>query len=48
MAKKIRAAPAPLFVRVGNAHVNRLDVAVGEDAVPVGKGDDFEIMTTDY
>jgi hypothetical protein len=46
MVKNIKAAPAPLFIQIGDAHVDSIAAAVGGDGTPVHKGDDFEALTT--
>jgi hypothetical protein len=45
MIKNIKAAPAPLFVEIGDNHVDRVTAGVGADAVAVKKGVDFDAMT---
>lgn len=44
MAENIKAAPAPLLVQLGSAHVPKMAAALGNDAVPVDVGEDFEAL----
>ena len=45
MIENIKAAPAPLFVQIGDNHVDRVTAGVGAEAVAVKVGTDFDAMT---
>ena len=45
MIQNIKAAPAPLFVQIGDNHVDRVTAGVGPEAVPVKVGADFDRIT---
>jgi hypothetical protein len=44
MVANIRAASAPLLVQLGENHLQNVSAALGNDAVPVSKAQDFEAM----
>jgi hypothetical protein len=46
MIRRITAAPAPLVVQVGDAHVPTLATAIGADGVAIRQGADFVAPTT--
>lgn len=45
MISNIKAAPAPLFVQIGDNHVDRVAAGVGAEAVKVKVGVDFDALT---
>jgi Domain of unknown function (DUF4157) len=44
MIENIKAASAPLLVKLGDNHVQSVSAALGSSAVPVREGQDFEAM----